>query len=129
MGLSIFLGKVIGFYCVIIGVALIFRQEKLRSMVKEYYQNTALVMFGAVISLIIGLLITCGHNIWEYSYRTIITMIGYLAVLKGILNLFHPERMKKLSHQILEGTNIHLLAAIEILIGLFLLYQCLNPSL
>ena len=49
-----------------------------------------MLYFFGIFALIIGLLVVLSHNVWEADYRVVITIIGWLALIKGIAYLTLP---------------------------------------
>ena len=50
------------------------------------------LMFPLVLLLLIcGLLIIVGHNIWVADWHVIVTIVGWLTVLKGVIVLMFPQ--------------------------------------
>jgi len=97
MEISIFLAKVVGWYLIITAVLLLLRYKTLRRDITTFTKQRRGLMqyfFGAY-SLIIGLLIVSGHNIWEADYRVVITIIGWLALIKGIAYFILPWKWFK----------------------------------
>ncbi|NGX42878.1 MAG: hypothetical protein K940chlam7_01166 [Chlamydiae bacterium] len=122
MDVSIFLARLFGLYLTIIAFVYFFRKTFLREVLRDFYNNSALVVVTSIINLFIGLLIILNHNIWEYSWRVVITLIGYLSLLKGILNLFAPEYGKKMAAKVMEGNILMYSGVISLALGLYLLY-------
>ena len=124
MDLSIFLARFFGFYFIIFGFAYFFRRDFLVEMVKNFYKNAAMVLIGVFMSVVIGLLIVLSHNIWEFSWRVIITIIGYISLLKGLLNLYATDWMMKFSTKFIKSKNaMFYMGLVAIAIGFALLYQ------
>ena len=99
MELSIFLAKAWGFYLIIVSVALLVNKNNLKTLF-HYSNDEDLPFLSGFIILIIGILSVLSHNVWTDDWRTIITLIGWVALLKGIIRLFAPdvvsESMKRL---------------------------------
>ncbi len=95
MGISAFLAKLIGLYLLIISLLWIFRKHQLEGVCKELTASKGLLAVSAEISLILGLVIVIDHSIWELSWRGLITLIGYLLIIKGILRIAFPATIKK----------------------------------
>ncbi len=124
MDLSIFLARFFGFYFIIFGAAYFFRRAFLVEMVKNFYKNAAMVLIGVFMSIVFGLLIVLSHNIWEFSWRVIITIIGYISLLKGLLNLYATDWMMKFSTKFIKSKNaMFYMGLVAIAIGFALLYQ------
>ncbi|MCB1113093.1 MAG: hypothetical protein KDK72_10625 [Chlamydiia bacterium] len=122
MELSLFLAKVFGLYLVIVGFAYLSRGEALRQMVVEFYDSTALIFMGAAINLILGLLVVISHNVWVMGWPVIITILGYLMLLKGILNMFIPSWAAWKAQKFCEGKGLVYTGIGVIILGGYLVY-------
>ena len=122
MEISIFLAKVLGLW-LLIGCAVVLLKPKVVDiMIREINNSTALFYLTAFFTLIAGILIIVGHNIWS-GWPIVITLIGWISFIRGLLRLFFPERIKKLLDWILEHKNyLYTSCVIGIVIGLYLLY-------
>ncbi|MGD9108106.1 MAG: hypothetical protein PVI75_02940 [Gammaproteobacteria bacterium] len=124
MGVSIFLARVFGLYLVIMCLAVLFRTQYIQTAYDELVANKAHMLFGAVLSLIIGILIVVAHSVFVWDWRLLITLIGYLVLIKGIVLLFFPEHMIKLKSSIMSNRPVYyIIIIIFLLIGLFLAYK------
>ena len=65
-----------------------FLDDMLVSMAEPSYLFSAGLM-----NLVIGIAMVVGHNIWDGSWRVVITVIGYLGLVKGFVILTWPEAM------------------------------------
>ena len=66
---------------------------------KKLYQDETNIMIGGVISLLIGLPVIILHNIWTTDVLGVITYIGWMSTLKGVVRIAFPSfvvnKMKK----------------------------------
>lgn len=88
---TIFWAKVIGFFMVIAIASQLLRRKKFAELERNVYENPGIVALSALFFVFIGLLIVFSHNVWEWSWRVIITLGGYLFLGRGIMRLFAPE--------------------------------------
>jgi len=123
MELSLFLGKVVGAYLLIVGIAYMVRVDLFQEALREFTESPAFMVFGAVLSLIIGLLMVFGHNVWEWNWRVVVTIVGYLSLLKGIMNLFYPEWARYFAEMYRDKTAYTITGGVTIFLGLYLLYS------
>lgn len=54
-------------------------------------QIVPLVYLSGVLFFIAGLSIVRKHNIWAWGWQTLITIIGWLGLLLGVLRMFLPQ--------------------------------------
>lgn len=122
MDISLFLAKLFGLYLTIVSVLLFARRDFLPSVIEDFYRSPALILFSAVFNLIIGLLVVLTHNVWEWNWRVIITIFGYLSIAKGIIHLFRPSWLEGLSRKMIAGNGYVATGAINLVIGVYLIY-------
>jgi hypothetical protein len=126
MELSLFLAKVIGLYLVLISLAVFLHRREINALlVEEFYKNRTFVFFSGAIILTLGLLVVVSHNVWELSWRGVITFLGWLTVLKGAIRIFVPNVAKQVSHSVDKGgwnSWYTAILVVSLLVGLWLVY-------
>jgi uncharacterized membrane protein HdeD (DUF308 family) len=95
MDLSIFLARLIGLYLLIVAADLLFRRHEFEMAVKDFASSKGLLVFSGSISLLLGLAIVIAHPVYELSYHGLITLLGYLMILRGIWRIAFPSRVQK----------------------------------
>ncbi|MDP8266287.1 MAG: hypothetical protein P9M07_05010 [Candidatus Aceula meridiana] len=95
MSISIFIAKLLGTSMLVISVGLFFNRDFFQSILEDYCKNAALVFFGGVLALVVGLSIVLNHNVWELSWRVIITIYGWGGIIKGIWLIMFPRNLKR----------------------------------
>ncbi len=90
-------------------------------IVKDFSDNLGLVYVSGLFNLIIGLLVILSHNIWVADWRVLITIMGWLALTKGIVRLFFPEKLPKLAKKVSESWFM-VICALFLSIGIYLTY-------
>jgi hypothetical protein len=124
MGVSIFLSRVFGLYFIIVCLAVLFRFKVFQAAYNEIVSSKGHVIFGGFLSLVIGILVVSSHSIFVWDWRLLITLLGYLALIKGIWLLFFPETALKFKRSIMENKSVYyIITVIFLLIGVFLAYK------
>jgi hypothetical protein len=86
--LTIFLGKLIGLYCIIVALALMAHRQSAIATVNALISNPPLLLFVEVLGLAAGLAMVLGHNIWSGSaLSVVITLLGWLITIRGAVLL------------------------------------------
>ncbi len=93
---SLFLAKLLGPYCLIVAVGVLMNLKTYREMVEDLLKNSAVVYFAGVFALFFGLLIILFHNLWVSGWPLIITLLGWLGLIKGIVIIVFPNFFSKL---------------------------------
>jgi hypothetical protein len=119
-----FLASVLGWYLVIMALFLILRRNLVIAAVNDIMAQSGLLFVVAFITLIIGLMIVVTHNVWVMSWPVIITIIGWLALISGIIRLFCPEFIHRMWGKMAANPGgLTISGIIMLLIGLFLLFK------
>lgn len=123
MDLSIYLGQVFSVYLLAMGLALFINKEEMLKAVREFMGANASFVFYGAIALILGLLVIFSHNIWDGTWRTIITFMGWAATVKGAMAVLFPKMSKGLAGMFLKGPVINLMGLLIIGLGAYLALQ------
>lgn len=126
---SLFLAKLMGLFMLIIALALLINFHKVPKLVKEFTKNHVLVFASGIPVLLLGLLVVLTHNVWVNDSRVIITIMGWLMILKGIVRLSMPEKLAALISRI-SPRGYFVLLLITLLLGAYLaLFGFYGPEL
>lgn len=122
MDLSIFLAKWLGIYFLIIAAIWLLRKQEFEREVERMTSNTSLLVLMGILQLLVGLAIVISHPIAEFSWRGLITLFGYFALIQGILRITFPEEVKiAIGKMLRKGSWIALI--VLIVLGVFLTYN------
>jgi hypothetical protein len=121
MELSIFLAKVIGLYSVIIAVGLLVRPKQVDEFMVFLKHSPAMYLSG-FLALIIGVLLVVSHNVWPNDWRVIITIFGWLSLIKGIVLLFFPTTSIRTVDTLVRGKILTSFIIAYLILGLYLSY-------
>ena len=91
METSILIAKIIAIAYLSIGVGLLFSGDYYKKELVKMLGDSSYMLFGGLISIIIGMLIIEYHNNWVKNWTVLITIIGWIAVAKGIFLLAFPK--------------------------------------
>jgi hypothetical protein len=119
MELSIFLAKLLGIYMLLIAAIWIIWKDRFNESIKEIVESKGLIAFSGTMNILLGLAIAIGHPIWHLNWIGLITLLGYLMIIKGILRLLFADKGKKFLPKILT-TGYWPIIAILIILGGFL---------
>ncbi len=122
---SLFLAKLIGPIFVIVGIGLLLNGDRYRAVVDEVMSSyTLLYIFGAI-ALTGGLAIVLTHNVWVWDWPVIITIVGWLMIVRGSLRIIIPQQVEDLARKMVAGWPEVLLISgvLVITIGAFLCWK------
>jgi len=116
-----YLATVWGLSMVLIPLALLINEKYLKRIFAEI-ENEATLFFWGMVSLVIGLAMILSYNVWEQSWQVIITILGWLALLKGLALLFLPEYIRKWAKKIESKKWLPIALVVIVFVGLLLTY-------
>ena len=94
MEISILLAKFWGILLVIFGLLFLVRKKALDDLF-ELTKDRTFVIISGYLALILGLVTVILHNIWVADWRVVITIFGWISLIKGIVRLGFPEGLPK----------------------------------
>ena len=119
---SIFLAKVIGLVSVISTTAVLIRYKESLALEEEAVKNPAVTYLSGFAILILGALLVVSHSVWTPDWRLVITIMGWLVLLKGIGRIFFPSAVRNLIEKKRNNRKFLIGEVVVFLVGLYLLY-------
>ena len=98
------------------------RWNELKVTAKEFAKSNGLLTLSGEISLILGLVIVIDHPFWEWNWVGLITLIGFLFILRGIVRIGFPLETKKWMSKV-SKSKVLVCLAILFIIGVYLTYM------
>jgi len=105
-----------------VGLGMLSNPQYYKQMMMDFKNNRASMYMGGIFLLAIGFLLVTFHNIWAAEVSVIITVIGWIALVKGILLLVLPEMMMKSMDIFLnkKNTALMVIASLVVILGVLL---------
>ena len=122
METSIFLARVIGLVSVISVLAVMIRYKESLVLEEEAMKSQLHIYLSGFVFLILGVLLVVSHSIWVFDWRIIITVIGWIVLLKGVGRIFFPHAIRRLVEKKKANRKFIFGEVAVFLIGLYLLY-------
>jgi hypothetical protein len=94
------------------------------AMMKEFVASMPMIWLSGVLALVAGLAIVNAHSLWEPDWRVIITILGWLAIIRGLASMLFPAKVQTLGdHMITSPTGMIIGAAITVGLGAVLTFM------
>lgn len=123
MEISLIVAKILGIYLVISGCFLIFRGKTVPHLLQDFFGHPAIVYLTGVILIFLSSLFLIEHNVWDGTWRTVVTVFMWMVLLKGVAYIFIPETLHKFSgKKVLETFKFNFYGIIAVVVGLGLWY-------
>lgn len=82
MNAAVFLAQFWGLSFFILGVLFLLRREVILGYMKSVVSEPGIILIAGYASLSIGLGSILVHNVWSLDWRGIVTLIGWLSLVK-----------------------------------------------
>jgi hypothetical protein len=123
MQTSIFLARLIGPILLIVAVGMLISPKSFRTMAGEVVKSVTLVYLFGLIDFAAGLAILLTHNVWLLSWRVLITLIGWLLLIRGAMRILIPEKIMPYGAKMLRNKQTLPISGVVIgILGLILCY-------
>ena len=115
------LAKIIGPLLIIPAAGVLFNLGAYQHVIEEFSKSVALCYLGGFVALLFGIIILHFHNSWEAHWTVIITILGWISVVKGAALIIFPGLMLNLWQPYMVTTApLIVSSAISIVVGVFL---------
>ena len=121
MELVNYLATVWGILIVIISLALLLKEKHLKGIYRSVENEDGLFLWGLV-SLVIGVTMVLSYNVWAWQWQLIVTLLGWVALLKGLSLLFMPDMVKKYTKKMENFPYLSYVLIVVLIIGLAITY-------
>jgi hypothetical protein len=125
MRVTTFLSRLIGLFAILFAITLIAHRQATLVTLGALGHNPPLLFIFGMVWLAVGLAIVLGHNVWAGgTLPIIITLIGWLILVRGLLFLFLPPAASiGLFTGLPLGLLFYLYTIIFLVFGLYLTYS------
>ena len=87
MDISLFLAQIFGLYFILAGVAILIRPTATDELLRLFANKNTTFLSG-FIALLVGVPLVLLHNVWDGSWRVVITVLVWLTLLKGVARIY-----------------------------------------
>jgi hypothetical protein len=128
---TLFLSRLIGLYCLLVGLSMVSHKQLTLEGATALFQNPSLTLLLGFITLGDSLALVLAHNLWwSGPLALIITLIGWLVLIKSLLFLFLNPAMEArfFLGQLHYQQFFYDYAAVSIALGIFLTHAGFTSS-
>jgi hypothetical protein len=104
MNTSRYIARLMGPVMLVIGIGMaagmFVEGESYSSLMKEFIGSRALIFITGVLALLAGLIVVNAHNLWVPDWRVLITVLGWLAIFRGVMNLVFPALVQTMGDRL-----------------------------
>jgi hypothetical protein len=120
---SIFIARLVGPALAWVGLAILLRPQAFRLVLQSFMASPATLYLTGFLALIGSLALVLVHNLWVADWRVVVTVLGWVGVVKGAAIIMRPESVVALGGLFRAGRGtIFVAAAANLVIGGVLSY-------
>jgi hypothetical protein len=122
MQLSKLIAKIASVIYLLASVGAFFGAYHYRKITDDLFSNAGLTYLAGFITVVIGLLIVTYHNRWTKNWTVLITILGWLALVKGIFLIAFPKFVQSLSERMFTDLGARIFPYVALCLGLLFAY-------
>jgi uncharacterized membrane protein HdeD (DUF308 family) len=117
------LARIAGPFVAASGLAVAVRRDAVVGIVDGLEHDPALVFVLGIFTLLIGVILLVFHNRWGSPVQAVLSLLGWLSVIRGLVLLFVPDLVLALARPAVSPGPAVAAGLITLLIGLWLSYE------
>lgn len=88
-----------------IGVGMFVNPKFVKNIGKELEGSAISMFYGGIMSLAIGYFLVAFYNVWEMDESIILTVMGWIAIFKGLSFLMFPKHIIRMYKGVLRNRS------------------------
>ena len=114
----------IGPTLVAIAAGMLLNLSSFPALAEQVSRDPALIFVSGILLFVAGLAIVRAHNLWTGGWPVLVTVLGWLAILSGLVRIFFPTGLAAIAGEIAQSTGLITAGAIVFLVlGAFLSFK------
>jgi hypothetical protein len=89
--LTVQLARIYGIVALTVALAALLAPKRFSMVIADFERSPGLVFIAALFALILGLVMVMIHNLWTDIAAILVSLSGWIVLIKGILLLAAPE--------------------------------------
>jgi len=122
MDISVIIAQVLGIFFAVVGIAMVVSSKATGSAIEESVEHKGMLFMWGFLALLIGAVVVALNNLWTTGLPLLVTILGWLAIVKGAFILLAPGAAASLYRKFSKGGMIVFCGVVAFVLGLVLLY-------
>jgi hypothetical protein len=119
---TVFISRMLGLYCLIASLIMFAQKSAMVEMENTLVHSPAMLFIAGIITLVAGLAIVVGHNVWSGGAAPVtVTLLGWISLIKGVL-LLSPRTTSGFWDSLRYQQLYYVYASISFVLGAYLTY-------
>ena len=121
--------RVLGPFLVIVDITAMVRASDMQGLLSQFEANSMWTFVTGAFILLFGLIVVAAHQYWQGAAAIIVSLLGWLVVLRGLLLVAFPRVFVSVANSMIGAQAWWVtLCVIFALIGLYLTYVGWAPA-
>ncbi len=99
MDATILTAKILAVYLVVSGLFLLIKGKTVPHMIKDFFDHPAATYLSGIILVFLSSMYLIQYNIWDGTWKTIVTVVVWLVAIKGLLYIFTPQTIERFARK------------------------------
>ena len=122
MDISLVLAQVLGIMFVVLALSMWFQKKYMLLVVEELVRSKSFMWIGGFMALTMGAVIVVLNNYWTSGLPLVLTVLGWLALIKGAFLLLLPDTAVSYYKKVNKEWKFVLAGFVVLILGLLLMF-------
>jgi uncharacterized protein YjeT (DUF2065 family) len=113
---AVFIASLIGPLFAALGLGMLLNATFYAAAVGEGADSPVLIAIAGMATLVAGLAILNAHRAWTADWRVLVTLIGWLFIIAGLIRLILPTLAETLAPAVYSGPAALMVAGVVVLV-------------
>lgn len=95
--MEIIIAKMFSVFVISVGLGEIMNRKYFKEIAEAFSKSLIATFIGGIAALLIGFGILSVHNIWSADWKVLITIIGWVAFIKGVWLIAYPQSIHSIT--------------------------------
>lgn len=97
---TLFLAQLVGPTMLAVGVGIFLSRDYYTKVYRHLENETLAVLMSGIAALVVGIVMVMNHNVWEGFVATVITLVGWLSIVKGLMLIIVPRTVDRIGDKL-----------------------------
>jgi hypothetical protein len=116
MNIANTLAVLMGSALVIVGIT-VFNKSYFNAIMTDFINSKVLLWITGLITFVMGTVVVALYNVWNADWRLLVTLLGWLTVIKGAVIMLFPSSMTLVYHRLLSNRLLTFSGIYALLLG------------
>ena len=101
-----------------VAAAILINRRIVVGLITDLSNGPGFIFFAGILTLLAGLAIVRTHNVWAADWTVLITVLGWLCVLGGVIRIVWPDRVAAMRDKVMASdTAVTVWALVALALG------------